>query len=103
MTDMPPPMSAGSYAPHRGVLILVLGILSIVFCSPVGPFAWLMGKGDLKKIDAGAMDPEGKGLTQAGMICGIVGSVFLVLQLLYVIFVMVLGVGLAAAGAAGAN
>lgn len=90
------------YAPHRGVLILVLGILSIVVCAPLGPFAWLMGQGDLKKIKSGVMDPEGRGLTLAGMICGIVGTVFLALTLLYIVLIVVLGVGVAAAGAAGA-
>ncbi len=88
-------------APHRGALILVLGILSIVLCPFLGPAAWIMGKGDMQKISQGLMDREGRGLTQAGMICGIVGSVFLVLWVLYIVFVIVLGVGLAAAGAAG--
>ncbi|MEM7629501.1 MAG: hypothetical protein AAF356_08795 [Planctomycetota bacterium] len=100
MTQTP----AGSMptAPHRGVLILVLGILSVVLCAPIGPFAWLMGQGDLKKIKSGLMDPEGKGLTLAGMICGIVGSVFLIFWVLYIILIVVLGIGVAAAGAAGA-
>ncbi len=103
MTQVPPPAYTSGAAPHRGVLILVLGILSIVVCAFLGPFAWIMGQGDMKKIAAGSMDASGKGLTQAGMICGIIGTVFLALGLLYVIFVMVLGVGLAAAGAAAAG
>lgn len=46
--------------PHRGVLILVLGILGLVICQPVGIAAWLMGSNDLKEMDSGAMDPEGR-------------------------------------------
>jgi hypothetical protein len=97
------PSSVVGLSPHRGVLVLVLGILSILVCGPVGPFAWVMGAGDLKRIRAGQMDPEGKGMTTAGMICGIVGTVLLVLALLSVLLVVVLGVGIAAAGAAGAG
>ena len=63
-------------APHRGVLILVLGILSLVGCSFfTGIPAWIMGKGDLVKIDAGQMDPSGRTLTQVGMILGIVSVI----------------------------
>lgn len=67
--------------PHRGTTILVLGILGLVLCAPLGVFAWVMGKGDLAKIDAGAMDPAGRGTTQAGMILGIIGTISLIVQL----------------------
>lgn len=67
-------------APHRGVLVLVLGILSLVGCGFfTGIPAWIMGKGDLVKIDAGQMDPSGRTLTQVGMILGIVGVVLTVI------------------------
>src|SRR5262249_21073957 len=36
-------------APHRGSLILTLGILSLVVCHPLGLFAWIMGNNDLKE------------------------------------------------------
>jgi hypothetical protein len=80
-------------APHRGALILVFGILSLVVCFPLGFFAWAMGNSDLRAIDAGQMDPEGRGLTQAGKICGIVGSILgvigIVLGALWLIFAFV--------------
>jgi predicted Zn finger-like uncharacterized protein len=67
--------------PHRGPLVLTLGVLSLVMltvCYPVGValglVAWVMGQADLRKIRAGNMDPAGQGLTQAGWICGIVGT-----------------------------
>lgn len=81
----------------RGTTVLVLGILSIVICALIGPFAWLMGKGDLEKMDQGTMDPSGRDLTKAGMICGIIGTILLVLGLAWVLFV-----GLAAFGSAAA-
>jgi len=62
--------------PHRGVMILVLGILGIVCCFICGIVAWVMGNNDLRDMDAGIMDPSGRGLTQAGKICGIVSIVF---------------------------
>ena len=68
--------------PHRGTLILVLGILSLVLCGLLGPVAWVMGNNDLDEIRAGRMDPEGEGTTQAGRICGMVGTGLLVLQFL---------------------
>ena len=67
--------------PHRGTLILVLGILSIVLCGPLGIFAWIMGGSDLKEMDAGTMDPSGRDTTKAGRICGIIGTVFLLVQI----------------------
>jgi hypothetical protein len=60
--------------PHRGTLILVLGILGIVSCFPLGIAAWVMGKRDLKEMDAGTMDPSGRGNTNAGRICGMIGT-----------------------------
>jgi hypothetical protein len=65
--------------PHRGVLILVLGILSFVLCGIFTAIpAWVMGSGDLKAMDAGQMDPSGRGLTQAGKICGMIGTLLFV-------------------------
>jgi len=78
-----------AYQPHRGVLILVLGILGLVGgCLILSPIAWIMGKADMDEIDSGRMDPEGRGLTQAGMICGIVGTCILMLGLLAVVAIL---------------
>jgi len=74
-------------SPHRGVLILVLGIVSLGPCCLTGPFAWILGKKDLEEIDEGNMDPAGRSLTQAGMICGIIGTALCALALLYTIVV----------------
>jgi predicted Zn finger-like uncharacterized protein len=69
--------------PHRGPLILIIGILSIVTGLGVilGPIGWIMGSHDLKEIRAGRMDFEGEGPTNAGMICGIIGTALGVLSL----------------------
>ena len=67
-------------SPHRGTLILWLGVGSIIFtnCCPfvglgVGGAAWVLGNGDLERMAAREMDPSGYENTRTGKICGIVG------------------------------
>jgi hypothetical protein len=82
--------------PHRGVLILVLGILGLIMCGIfTGIPAWIMGKKDLKAIAAGEMDPAGQGLTKVGYILGIISVALTAIM-------VVVGVVAAVAGAAGA-
>lgn len=78
--------------PHRGTVILVLGILSLVICGPLGIFAWIMGQGDLKQMDAGTMDPEGRGTTQAGKICGMIATILMAVGLCVGVLLLALGV-----------
>ena len=77
--------------PHRGTLILVLGILSLVVCSPLGIVAWILGSNDLREMDSGAMDPAGRGTTQAGKICGIIGTILLILSVIMVAIFFMFG------------
>lgn len=66
----------GYVKPHRGGAVLAIAIVGIIFCGIVlGPCAWIMGASDLKEMSQGRMDPEGEGLTRAGMIVGIVVTV----------------------------
>ena len=100
MNDAPPPTHGavpGGLEPHRGTLILVLGILSLVLCSFfTGIPAWIMGKGDLAKIKDGIMDPEGEGPTKAGMICGMICCIIYAVLIGLIILLTILGGGLAA-------
>jgi hypothetical protein len=85
--------------PHRGVLILVFGILSFFGCSIFTAIpAWIMGNADLKDMDAGVMDPAGRGMTQAGKILGIIAVVLAALTIVVLIALMALGI---LAGVAG--
>jgi hypothetical protein len=68
---------AGYPEQSQAVTVLVLGILSIVVCQILGPFAWKMGNDELKAIAERRRSPEGQGMAQAGKICGIVGTVLL--------------------------
>ena len=61
--------------PGRGATILVFGILSVVLLGLVaGIPAWAMGNRDLKKIRSGAIVAGQRGLTTAGMVLGIIGT-----------------------------
>ncbi len=82
--------------PHRGVMILVFGILGLVCCIVFGIVAWVMGNGDLREMDAGRMDPSGRGLTQAGKICGIVSvALQIVILVIWLLVFVVTGAGFA--------
>lgn len=87
---------------HRGGLILTMGITAIVcnLAMVPGILAWVLGRADLKQMKAGHMDRAGEGITQAGMIMGIImtvmGAISLLLLFLYFV-VAVLVVGFSAA------
>ncbi len=103
MTQMPPqsPVPGAALPPHRGTMILVLGILGIVVCVICGIIAWVMGNTDLKAMAAGQMDPMGEGITRAGKICGIISVVLNVIGIAIGVLFLVIAI-LAAAGAAAA-
>lgn len=86
----PPPAygaSGGGYGapqPHpQGTTILVLGILSIVCCAPLGPVAWYMGNKAGKEVNANPTAySNGQSIT-IGKILGIIGTVLLILGAIY--------------------
>lgn len=82
--------------PHRGTTVLILGILAIVLCQPIGIVAWWMGTSDLKAMQRGEMDPKGRSETRTGQILGIVAFILLVLQLLAIGFLVVLSLAFGA-------
>ncbi|GAB2759504.1 DUF4190 domain-containing protein [Nocardioides pakistanensis] len=91
-----------AYAPDhpKATTTLVLGILGLVVCGVVAPFAWVMGKRTLEEIDASNGRIGGRGAAQAGYVLGIVGTVILALGLalvlIYVLFmVAIIGGGIA--------
>jgi len=78
--------------PHRATLVLVLGIVGIVCCMPAGIVAWVLGHQDLKDIDAGLMDPAGRGMTNAGKILGMISVALAVLAVLVWLCLLAFGV-----------
>ena len=67
--------------PHRGGVVLVVGILGLICCQIVAPIAWIMGHSDLNLIRQGYIDPSGRSLTQVGMVLGIIGTLVLLIQI----------------------
>ena len=84
------PVGQQPLAPHRGVVVLVLGILGLVVCFICGIIAWVMGNNDLREMDAGAMDPTGRGLTQAGKICGMISVILAIIGIVFGLLMIVL-------------
>jgi hypothetical protein len=76
--------------PHRGGKVLVFGILGIALCFVLGIVAWSMGSKDLAAIDSGRMDPAGRGVTRAGLICGKIGTfvnaAYCVVMMIYIVW-----------------
>jgi hypothetical protein len=119
--------------PHRGGLLLTLGIGSIVagvlsvpaefglglctLCCPLGVFAMaaagvimviglgcgipavFMAQSDLRMMDEGTRDPEGRGLTRGGWICAMIGIVLNVISIVVSVVLSVSGVLVFTAGA----
>jgi len=107
MTQAPPPVyppQGGILHPHRGVMILVFGILSwVIGCFIFGILAWVMGNNDLREMEEGRMDITGQGLTQAGKIIGMINVILSIVGIVIgaVVLLFALIVAGAAAGSAG--
>ena len=80
----------------QGTTVLILGILGIVACQILAPFAWVMGNRALAEIDANPAAYSNRGLVVAGRICGIVGSVLCMLVGLVLLIAIVAIIGAAA-------
>ncbi len=96
----PGPYVAGPYgAPPehpQATTVLVLGILGLVLCQVLSPFAWVMGNRVVQEIDASRGQVGGRSSANIGRICGIVGSVMLIASAaLLVLFVALAVAGLA--------
>src|SRR5262245_9444093 len=103
----PPAQGTGGNA----TIALVLGIVGLVgsllsccccifallgVCAPIG---WYVGHRELAAIRAGLSPASGEGPARAGMICGIIGTVLMVLYVLgMVVYVVLVGFGAALEG-----
>jgi hypothetical protein len=67
-------MNATYLRPHRGDLVLNLSILSFYFF-PLGILAWFLGGRDLALINAGVMDPAGRGTIQCARFIGLASAI----------------------------
>ncbi len=82
---------ANPYGQHyskssNAILALVLSILgSLCCCTLTAPVGMYLGKSEMNAIDEGLADPQQRGTAQAAFVVGIIGTVILVLTILYYI------------------
>jgi len=106
-----PPPPGGQYPPGyagypvtpkhpQATTAMILGILSLVLCGVIGPFAWVMGSKAVKEIDANPHAYSGRGEANAGKIMGIIGTALLAFGVLIVVALAVIGL---AAGSTSSN
>ncbi len=95
MTQLPPP---GPYYPPpkhpQATTVLVLGILGLVLCQVLSPFAWSMGNKAQKEIQANPGAYSGDGEVNAGRILGIIGTALLGIAVLFLLAMFVIGIGI---------
>jgi hypothetical protein len=86
-------------ASTQAITALVLGILGVICCNILGPVAWYVGNQELKAVREGRSPMAGEILAKIGMILGIIGTVLMVLGLLWLFFMggMAILQGMAAA------
>jgi hypothetical protein len=88
------------YEHPQGTMVLILGILGIVACQLLGPFAWVMGNRALAEIDANPTAYSNRSLVTVGRICGIVGSVLLGVYLaFFVVYFLFIAVAIGGSAA----
>ncbi len=90
----PPPYYYQPPKHPQATTVLVLGILGIVLCQVLGPFAWSMGNKALKEIKANPAAYSGEGEVNAGRVLGIISTALLGMILLFVVGMFVLSIGL---------
>lgn len=85
------------YIPHRGGLVMALGLVSLVgpflsMCVPLlvlGPVAWALANHDLREMRDRQMDPGGETMTRAGQVCGIIATVLLVIGAGFIVLAVI--------------
>ncbi|MBX3418816.1 MAG: hypothetical protein KF851_14515 [Pirellulaceae bacterium] len=64
-----------SLKPHRGDLVLSLGLVGLLGILPIALAAWVLGSSDFRRIRAGEMEPAGFAATLIGYLSGIAGTI----------------------------
>ena len=92
------PTSAGSLhhypKPDRGVLVLIMGILSWVICLFFGIVAVIVGRSALADIDSGQANPNDRTLVKIGYWLGLISIILNVLAIgLFVLVAALAAIG----------
>lgn len=74
-------------ASNQAITALVLSILGLVCsCGPLSVVAWYLGSQELKAVREGRSPVAGEGIAKVGMILGILGSIWMILIILWIFF-----------------
>lgn len=85
------PQPYGPVQDHpQATLVLILGILSIVICSLIGPFAWAIGKRAVREIDASGGTLGGRTQAQVGYIMGMIVTILMIIGVVAVGVILVI-------------
>ncbi|HEU4999573.1 MAG TPA: hypothetical protein VFT68_11560 [Lapillicoccus sp.] len=76
----------------QATLAFVLGLLSVLGLTILGPFGWYIGNKVVGEIDRDGREFANRGIAMAGKVLGIIGTVFLILSVLafvaFIVFVV---------------
>lgn len=71
---------------------MILGILGLVCCQLLAIPAYIIGNNAVKEIDASGGQYGGRGMANAGKICGLIGIILLVVSIVFwILWIAVLG------------
>ncbi|WP_206051105.1 DUF4190 domain-containing protein [Nocardioides speluncae] len=91
-----PPAVAPKHPSATTALVLgIVGLVSFAVCgcvAVVSPFAWYLGAKAKREIDESGGQYGGRGEAQAGMICGIIGTVLLILMIVAIGIFVAIGI-----------
>ena len=79
----------------QAVLALVLGLIGVFVFQLVAPFAWVVANREIRAIDAGRRQPSSRGLAVAGKVLGIIGTIVLILEVVFLVIAVAIFVGAA--------
>lgn len=70
---------------------MILGILGLVCCGLLAIPAYIIGNNAVKEIDASGGQYGGRGMANAGKICGLIGIVLMILGIIFYVILFAVG------------
>ena len=86
----PPPFRPQDHP--QTTTILILGILGLVGCGVLGPFAWSMGNKALREIDASNGQLGGRDTVNVGRILGMIATIILGVAVVFIVVLLAVGI-----------
>ncbi len=72
----------------KSIIVLVLGILGLMGCCICSPIAWWLGANEMAAIKSGQVSEQNRGITKLGMILGIIGSVLIIISVVFYLIML---------------